>query len=110
MNRILLQEILGQADCIVTDAKNGKEALDFVETQPFDLVLMDIEMPEMNGIEATKLIRANEKAEIRSLKVFAITAHDVSEASNEIDQKEIFDGFISKPFTLDSLLQKIRRI
>jgi len=55
--------------------QNGREALEALKKQPFDVVLMDGQMPEMDGFEATNLIRGKEKASGTHLPIIALTAH-----------------------------------
>jgi two-component system sensor histidine kinase/response regulator len=73
INRQLAQELLQQAGLVVTLAHNGKEAVDLVEQEDFDAVLMDIHMPVMGGFEATEIIRANPQR--ATLPIIAMTAN-----------------------------------
>ncbi|MBN2747772.1 MAG: response regulator [Bacteroidales bacterium] len=89
-------------------AHNGKEAIELYRKKKYDVILMDIEMPEMGGVDATKIIRTIEKEEniTRPVKIVAMTAHDN-------DQKRIFiesgmDAYCNKPYRrheLDDLLK-----
>jgi two-component system, sensor histidine kinase and response regulator len=76
VNRFLAEELLADLGIHVTTAVNGREGVERVEAEPFDLVLMDIQMPVMDGITATKLIRANSR--FLSLPIVAMTAHAMS--------------------------------
>jgi two-component system sensor histidine kinase/response regulator len=77
-------------------ASNGKEALAFLDREDFDIVLMDVQMPEMNGLEATQRIRAREKKNGGHIPVVALTAQAMKG-----DRKKCFDagmdGYVSKP-------------
>ena len=73
INQEVARELLIRVGLTVAIANNGKEAVAMVNQSPFDAVLMDIQMPEMNGIEATQRIRSN--ARFKSLPIFAMTAH-----------------------------------
>jgi len=75
-NRDIAVEVLTDLGISFTIALNGREAVDLVATQPFDLVLMDIQMPVMDGLTATKLIRADSR--FRCLPILAMTAHAMS--------------------------------
>jgi CheY-like chemotaxis protein len=83
-------------------AKNGREALAALERAPFDLVLMDVQMPEMDGLEATAAIRARERDTGAHIPIIAATAHAM-----EGDQQRCLaagmDGYVSKPIRLDEL-------
>jgi CheY-like chemotaxis protein len=72
-------------------------------------VLMDLEMPEMDGLEATRLLRENEKTTNRHLPIIAITAHAVA-GYREQCLAAGMDDYLSKPFELDQLLEIIDRL
>jgi CheY-like chemotaxis protein/HPt (histidine-containing phosphotransfer) domain-containing protein len=76
VNRDLASELLSDMGIRVTIAVNGREGVDRVITEPFDLVLMDIQMPVMDGLTATKLIRADKR--FSKLPILAMTAHAMS--------------------------------
>ena len=77
VNRFLATELLTDLGIHVSIAINGRECVERVHAEPFDLVLMDIQMPVMDGITATKLIRADSR--FQSLPIVAMTAHAMSE-------------------------------
>jgi len=78
INRHILRELLSQLGLEVTEARNGAEALTLLDDTTFDVVLLDIEMPQLDGRETVKAIRARER--YRDLPVIAMTAHDRSHA------------------------------
>ncbi|HOE42288.1 MAG TPA: ATP-binding protein [Rhodoferax sp.] len=91
----------------VTVANNGQEAVDWVRQKDFDLVLMDLQMPVMNGLEATLRIRLNETASGRPrVRIVAMTAFAVQ---SEVDQcfSAGMDDFVAKPFTPDDLARQL---
>lgn len=90
----------------ITEAENGATAIDFVKKHPFDIVLMDIQMPGMNGMEATKIIRNDSKAEIKNLKILAMTANVMK---NDIENylRSGMNDHIPKPFQKEELVKKI---
>lgn len=109
-NNLLNQEVavkfLENAGATVCVAQNGAEAVDLLRKDYFDCVLMDIQMPLMDGFEATRIIRAN--AVLAETPVIAMTAS----ASNEDRERCIaagFNDFISKPFRLNMLYTTLAR-
>lgn len=110
LNGDLAQRLLTKRGHDVTVVVNGKLALDKLEQEKFDLVLMDLEMPEMDGFEATRQIRERGKTQPGfSLPVIAMTAYDEEEMKKEIDSAG-FDGVINKPFRPKELDADIRTI
>lgn len=104
INRELTAEILQAAGCVAATANDGEQALARLANERFDLVLMDWHMPTMDGLSATRLLRAQEKAEGRPrLPVIALTA-SVLPGDREACEAAGMDGFIAKPFTCDELL------
>ena len=88
-------------------AENGRIAVEQFKTGEFDLVLMDMEMPEMGGLEATTIIRSLELAEGRKrTPIVALTAHALKEHKDKADEAGC-DGFLTKPFKKNSLLEAI---
>ena len=79
-------------------AENGREVIEMLGKQPaYDVILMDVEMPELDGIEATKIIREEEKATGAHIPILAMTAHAVREFETRCHEAGM-DGFITKPF------------
>jgi PAS domain S-box-containing protein len=93
---------------IVTHAENGKIALDVLEKESFDLIIMDLHMPVMDGIEATRIIRKSKDPRINSIPVVALTAAIMSESHDKIDDLSIND-YVLKPFRPRDLFEKILR-
>ncbi len=86
----------------VSIAENGLEAIKQLEKEPFDLILMDLQMPEMNGFEATQYIRANSNLPNYKTPIVAMTASAmVNEKSKCFDAG--MNGYLSKPFQIDDL-------
>lgn len=91
-------------------AKNGKEAVACFRENRFDLVLMDIQMPEMNGLDATRIIREIERdrSENERVPIIAVTAN-----TTEDDRQNCFDAgmddFLTKPLTRETLFEKLAR-
>jgi CheY-like chemotaxis protein len=88
---------------------NGKEALDAVKERPFDLVLMDVQMPEMGGFEATRAIRTREKHTGGHLPIVAMTAHAMK-GDRERCLEAGMDAYVSKPVQAEELAQVIGEV
>jgi PAS domain S-box-containing protein len=88
---------------------NGREALQAVASEPFDLVLMDVQMPEMDGLEAAAAIRMQEKDTGRHLPILAMTAHAMK-GDREMCLTAGMDGYIAKPIQPRELFEAIERI
>jgi len=106
VNRKLAVLILERQGHRVSSAENGREALAAVERGSFDLVLMDVQMPEMDGLEATLLIREREKGTGRHIPILAMTAHAI-EGDREKCLAAGMDAYVSKPVRLAELLAAI---
>jgi CheY-like chemotaxis protein len=87
-------------------ANTGKEALIFHENEPFDLILMDVQMPEMDGFEATAAIRAGEKGTGAHVPIIAMTAHAMA-GDRERCVNAGMDDYISKPIQSSVLLHLV---
>lgn len=87
-------------------ANNGQEAVDLLSSQSFDVVLMDVQMPVMDGLEATNHIRTKMSEEIASIPIIAMTAH-AHIAKDEKYKEQGFDDFVLKPFEPEQLFSKI---
>jgi CheY-like chemotaxis protein len=94
---------------VVSLAKDGQEALEWLEVNPdgADIILMDIQMPEMDGYEATKRIRQDSRW--RDIPILALTAGAFT-ADQETARKAGMDEFVTKPFSVDRLISVIRRL
>lgn len=89
-------------------ASNGKEALEFLDSNQCDLILMDIQMPDMGGIEVTRLIREKEKLTGGHIPIIATTAYAMSQdRENLIDAG--LDDYISKPIDMERLFEVIEK-
>ncbi len=112
VNQLLAARILEKRGHLVALAANGSEAVSLVEksgSSPFDLVLMDVQMPEMNGFEATRLIREKERSTDKHLPIIALTAHAMS-GDRELCLAAGMDDYISKPIRAEDLFAAIARL
>jgi len=103
VNQKLAARLLEKHGHHVTIAGNGREALEHLEEQGFDLILMDIQMPEMDGFEATAAIRDREKLTAGHVPIIAMTAHAM-QGYRERCLAAGMDGYVSKPIKLQELL------
>lgn len=107
-NRILLKEILTRFNVNVILAENGHEAIIFLEELKPDVVFMDIKMPVMDGIEATKRIKENKKTS--NIPIIALTA---SAAISDFEKNRIdnyyFDGYMAKPVRVSDIVKELKK-
>jgi two-component system, sensor histidine kinase and response regulator len=96
VNQVLVRRLLEQRGHTVVVAGNGLEALARLETSSFDMVLMDVQMPEMDGFEATRAIREKERSGTTRLPIIALTAHAMK-GDQERCLAAGMDGYVSKP-------------
>jgi signal transduction histidine kinase/ActR/RegA family two-component response regulator len=106
VNQVLAQRILEKQGHTVVLAESGSEALHAIEQQAFDLVLMDIQMPDMDGITATIKIRERERGTGKHLPIIAMTAYAMK-GDRERCISAGMDGYITKPIRQDTLLATI---
>ena len=103
MNREIISLFIEEYDFELKEAVNGKEALDILDTYIPDIILMDIQMPILNGYEATKIIKLNDK--LKQIPILALTANATKE---EIEKyNHVFDGYITKPVTKNEFMNAI---
>ncbi|OSQ35400.1 hybrid sensor histidine kinase/response regulator [Thalassospira mesophila] len=107
MNQQVARELLRSAGAKVVIVGNGVEAISVLEEHRFDLVLMDVQMPQMDGIEAVKHIRQNPK--LATLPIIALTA-GVLDSERRKCREAGMNDFIGKPFDFDIVVSKIRDI
>ena len=106
VNQEVAKEILTQAGLVPTVANNGKEALAVLESIPFDGVLMDVQMPEMDGYAATRALRGQDRWQ--DLPVIAMTANAMA-GDREKCLEAGMNDYVSKPINPDELLATIER-
>jgi signal transduction histidine kinase/CheY-like chemotaxis protein len=106
VNSLLATRLLKKQGHTVTLVTTGRGAVDAVAAEEFDLVLMDVQMPEMDGLEATGLIRESEIGTDRHIVIIALTAHAMSgDRQRCLDAGA--DGYLAKPFSLPQLVAAI---
>ncbi|HWY98545.1 MAG TPA: ATP-binding protein, partial [Bacteroidia bacterium] len=109
MNQLLARKVLSDWGWNIMVVENGIEAIDKVTQNDFDIVLMDIQMPEMDGYEATRQIRNTLPEAKRHVPIMAMTAH-VMPSEEERCYNAGMNGYISKPFDTQTLYTKIESI
>jgi CheY-like chemotaxis protein len=109
-NQMVATDTLGDLipDLKIEIAENGKIAVDMVTAKDYDVVLMDIQMPEMDGFEATRQIRAMPSPKNKT-RIMAMTANVTSEEVNKCFEVGM-DAYISKPFETQDLLNKLGKL
>ncbi len=109
-NQLVIQHLLEPLGADVTIVNNGEEALATVAIEDFDIILMDIQMPIMDGITATCAIRKREEnLGLRRMPIAMLTAN-TSEAHRQTAHKSGADGFIAKPITMEVLVNGINEV
>ncbi len=107
-NLLLMQMFLRKTGAVLETAKNGREALERAVANPFDVILMDIQMPELDGYEATRLIRAHEAHEkLPRTRILALTADATREARRHAEEAGC-DGYLTKPIQKEELLEALQ--
>jgi signal transduction histidine kinase/ActR/RegA family two-component response regulator len=107
VNRLVLQSLLGQAGCETVFVENGREAVEAWESGAFDLILMDVQMPVMDGAEATRLIRRREAQTGRRVTpIIALTANAMSHQTEGYFASGM-NGFVAKPISVSDLFAAI---
>jgi CheY-like chemotaxis protein/HPt (histidine-containing phosphotransfer) domain-containing protein len=109
VNQKLAVALLERFGHKVTVANNGREATEAAASDAFDVVLMDIQMPEMDGLEATAKIRAREKTVGRHIPIIAMTAHALK-GDRELCLAAGMDDYVSKPIRREELFEKLARL
>ena len=104
-NRQILRDLLGSADYEMDEAENGQEAIDAVAKQRPDLILMDIQLPIMDGYEATRRIKGNPAT--KDIPIIVVTSYALSGDEGKARDAGC-DAYVTKPYSPRQLLAKIR--
>ena len=106
INRLLVVHLLEEKGYSVIEAENGYQAIDKLKEEDIDLVLMDISMPDLDGLEATRIIRKLDEAHLRKIPIISMTAHAFKEQIQQAMDAGM-DDYLSKPFKPEELYEKI---
>jgi len=109
VNAEFVVKVLSRAGHQVSVVENGQQALEYLEIQQVDCVLMDIQMPLMGGDEATRIIRLQEQGTGGHLPIIALTAHAMDDERERLLMQG-FDAHISKPVDIPLLLQQLQQL
>jgi two-component system, cell cycle response regulator DivK len=104
-NRTILRDLLTSVGFVVLEATTGEEGVRMAEEHEPDLILMDIQLPLLDGYEATRRIKA--RAELRAIPILAVTSYALS-GDDEKAQAAGCDGYVTKPFDPWELLATVR--
>ncbi|MDC1437020.1 response regulator [Gammaproteobacteria bacterium] len=107
-NQLVSKAMLNAIGADVELANDGLEVLSLLSSKPFELILMDCQMPNLDGLEATARIRQMEGEAYQSIPIIALTA-DVQESTREECLRLGMNDFLSKPFMLNDLLAIIKK-
>jgi CheY-like chemotaxis protein len=109
VNQALAMRLLEKRGHTVILAETGKAALVALEKQTFDLVLMDVQMPEMDGLEATRSIRQTERTSGKHIPIIAMTANAMI-GDKELCVQSGMDGYLTKPLSTKELFSAIESL
>ena len=109
INREIIKEILSSTHADIDTAENGKEGYEKFMNNDYDLIFMDIQMPVMDGYEATRMIRSSAKETGSTIKIYAMTANTFAEDIAKAKEAGM-DGHISKPIDVNKVMSLLRSL
>ena len=112
INREIALELLSMTNASVDTAEDGKQAVDIYESVAegyYDLILMDIQMPVMDGYAATRAIRASQRADASRVRIIAMTANTFAEDISKARDAGM-DGHLSKPIDIQLLMKALQQL
>lgn len=108
VNRMVARQMLRHADIEAVEADGGRRALELLQDKRFDLVLMDVQMPGMDGLETTRAIRRGDAGEhSRTVPILALTAYATAEDEASCLNAGM-DSYLSKPLAMEKFLTTVR--
>ncbi len=105
----LTRKILQAQNFEIYSAKNGQQVIDMLEKDDYDIILMDINMPVMNGMECTKKIRSMEDEKKKNIPIVAITGNAMNYTMEEFKEAGIND-YLQKPLNFDKLVNVVKTL
>jgi signal transduction histidine kinase/CheY-like chemotaxis protein len=108
INRVALARLMEKQGYLVTSAENGKQALDILANERFDCVLMDVQMPVMDGLTAVKILRKSHAASAK-VPMIALTAHAMN-GDRDVCLNAGMDGYLSKPVNMEELQKALASV
>lgn len=109
INKMFALALLEGSNFHVTVVSNGQEALDHYNDNKYDLILMDLQMPVMDGLQATEAIREQERKSKMHQPIIAMTAHAM-EGDRQRCLDAGMDGYVAKPIQIDALMEEIKKV
>ena len=106
VNVMLMKKLLSKWSINPTIAENGERAVEFMQYGNFDIILMDLQMPVMNGFDAAKEIRKMADPKKSGIPIIALTASALFDIKEQVYEAGMND-YVSKPFKPDELLEKL---
>lgn len=101
-NRILMRTLLKHLNCEILEAKDGKEGIKISKEQKPDLIFMDIQMPELDGLEATKILKND--PETKDIKIIIVTSYAMKRDKEKAFEVGV-DDYISKPINIEDVMK-----
>lgn len=105
----LTKKILMMQNYSIHSAKNGEQVLKALETESFDIILMDINMPKMDGMECTRAIRALDDKEKSAIPIIAITGNAKNYSIEDFKEAGI-NEYLQKPLNFDQLVETVKKL
>ena len=102
----LVQKILEKNGCVMCSASNGDEALEKVESEKPDLILLDVIMPGKTGLEICKILKSQQKTRSIPVVMFTVLGREIDK---EYARQAGADGFLGKPFNMDDLISEVKK-
>lgn len=106
VNQLLVSAMMEASDLPIEIASSGEEALQRLATEPFDIVLMDVSMPGMDGLEVTRVLRRESGGPNAAARIIALTAHAL-DGDRESCLAAGMDDYLTKPIMREDLMRKL---